>query len=137
VYYRLEEVSAFPYLVVDWRISERFRLANPLRAGPTGPAGLELACAVSDGWDLGFGGAYRSVRFRLDDEGVAPGGVGEGRAIPAWLRLSHRMGPFALDAYAGAVLGGKLSVENEQGGGVGSADYDPAPFVALRIQARF
>jgi hypothetical protein len=137
VFYRLEEVSAFPYLVVDWRITERLRLANPLRAGPTGPAGLELVCAVSDGWDLGVGGAYRSIRFRLDDEGAAPDGVGEVRAIPAWLRLSHRTGPFALDAYAGAVLGGRLSVEDERGGSPAAANYDPAPFAALRIQARF
>jgi hypothetical protein len=137
VFYRLEEVSVFPYLVVDWRITERVRLSNPLRAGPTGPAGLELVCAVSGGWDAGFGGAYRSIRFRLDDEGVAPGGVGEVRAVPAWFRLSHRKGPFLVDAYAGAVFGGRLSVENGQGEESGSWSYDPAPFAALRIQARF
>lgn len=137
VFYRLEEVSAFPYLVVDWRISERLRLANPLRAGPTGPAGLELVCAVSDGWDLGFGGAYRSMRFRLDDEGVFPDGIGEVRAIPAWLRLSHRSGPVTADAYVGAVLGGRLRIEDERGGNPASAGYDPSPFAALRIQARF
>lgn len=137
VFYRLEEVNAFPYIVVDWKVSERFRIANPLRAGPTGPAGLELVWAVSKGWDLGCGGAYRSMRFRLDDEGFAPGGVGEVRSIPAWVRLSYRTGPVALDAYGGVVLGGKLGVEDERGGSVGSADFDPAPFAALRFQGRF
>jgi hypothetical protein len=96
-----------------------------------------LVCAVSDGWDLGVGGAYRSIRFRLDDEGVAPDGVGEVRAIPAWFRLSHRRGPVTLDAHAGVVLGGKLSVEDERGGSPASANYDQAPFAALRFQARF
>jgi hypothetical protein len=137
VFYRLEEVRVFPYLVVDWRITERLRLSNPLRAGPTGPAGLELVRSLPGGWETGIGGAYRSIRFRLDDEGAAPAGVGEVRAIPAWFRLSHRTGPFLVDAYAGAVLGGKLSVENGQGDGLGSGTYDPAPFAALRLQARF
>lgn len=137
VFYRLEETNAFPYLIVNWKISERLRLGNPLRAGPTGPAGLELVLSVADGWDAGFGGAWRSVRFRLDGDGVAPDGIGEVRSIPAWLRLSHATGRYGIDLYAGAIWGGKLAIENERGGELAAVDYDPAPFAALRVHARF
>ncbi len=137
VFYRLEETSAFPYLIVNWKISERLRLGNPLRAGPTGPAGLELVLAVADGWEAGFGGAWRSVRFRLDGDGVAPDGIGEVRSIPAWLRLSYAAGSYGIDLYGGAIWGGKLAIENERGGELAARGYDPAPFAALRAQARF
>ncbi|MBE0607170.1 MAG: hypothetical protein IH610_12870 [Deltaproteobacteria bacterium] len=137
VYYRLEETKAFPFLLVNWKISDRLRLGNPLRAGPSGPAGLELVLTAAKGWDIGFGGAWRSVRFRLDGDGVAPDGIGEVRSIPAWLRLSHGRGSYGIDVYAGAAWGGKLIIENERGGELGARNYDPAPFAALHGRARF
>ncbi|MBP2675332.1 MAG: hypothetical protein H6Q84_2172 [Deltaproteobacteria bacterium] len=137
VFYRLEETKAFPFLLVNWKISDRLRLSNPLRAGPTGPAGLELVLTAAEGWDIGFGGAWRSVRFRLDGDGIAPDGIGEIGSVPVWLRLSRGTGRFGVDAYAGAVWGGRLRVEDETGGELGARSYDPAPFAALRAQARF
>jgi hypothetical protein len=137
VFYRLEETKAFPFLLVNWKISDRLRLVNPLRAGPTGPAGLELVLTAAKGWDIGLGGAWRSVRFRLDGEGVAPDGIGEVRSIPAWLRLSHGAGRYRFDLYGGAIWGGRLGIEDERGGELGARNDDPALFAALRAQARF
>ena len=34
VFDRIEETSVFPFLLVDWWISDRWRLVNPLPAGP-------------------------------------------------------------------------------------------------------
>src|SRR5262245_52473010 len=42
VYDRIEKTVALPFLIVDWRLGDRWRIINPLAAGPTGPAGLEL-----------------------------------------------------------------------------------------------
>ena len=137
MFYRLEETQAFPYLMISWNISEQWRLANPLRAGPTGPAGLELTYAAAKDWDLGFGGAYRSIRFRLDDQGVAPHGIGEVRGVPAWVRLSRSLGPVKANLYGGAVIWGRLSIEDEHGSGLGAESFSPAPFAALTLTARF
>lgn len=138
VFYRLEETQAFPYLMVSWKISEQWRLANPLRAGPTGPAGLELIYAAATDWDLGFGSAYRSIRFRLDDQGIAPRGVGEVRGVPAWIRLSRSLGPdIKANLYGGAVFGGRLSIEDERGGRLGAESFSPAAFAALTVTAKF
>lgn len=138
VFYRLEETRVFPYLMVSWKISGQWRLANPLRAGPAGPAGLELIYTAATDWELGFGSAYRSTRFRLDDQGVAPRGVGEVRGVPTWVRLTRSLGPdIKVNLYGGAVFGGKLSIENERGGRLGAESFGPAAVAALTVTARF
>ena len=38
----LGKTTVFPYLVVNWQISEKMKLGNPFRTSPAGPAGLEL-----------------------------------------------------------------------------------------------
>ncbi len=138
VFSQLEEVTVTPLLLVTWRISEDLTLANPLRSGPTGPAGLELTYRLGNGWDLAAGASYRSERFRLKNSGSYADGVGEVSSIPAWLRLSHRMGgTFSLDLYGGVALGGNVRVEDRDGRRLASDDYDPAPFMAVTVAARF
>lgn len=138
VFSRLEQSRAFPFLMISWKISERWRLANPLRAGPTGPAGLELIYAATPDGELGFGSAYRSIRFRLDDRGIAPRGIGEVRGAPAWVRFSRSLGQdIKMNLYGGALFGGKFVLENEWGGRLGSEPFGPAAFAALAVTATF
>ena len=137
-YSEIEQVTVFPMIVIDWRITDRLRLANPFRPGPTGPAGLELAYQIGDGWDVGTGAAYRTNRFRLNRTGLFGDSIGESNAIPAWARLSRKMGnTFNLDLYAGAMLGGQMSIDNRNGSRLTSASVDPAPFLALAVSAKF
>ena len=57
-------------------------MGNALPAGPTGPAGLELVYRPGEDWRFGpLGGAYRSVRFRLDRNGDVPSGIGSEKAF--------------------------------------------------------
>ncbi len=85
VYDGIEKTSVFPFLLVDWRLGERWRLINPLASGPTGPAGIELDYQFDGGWTAGVGVFYGVMRFRLSDNGPTPDGVGEERGanIPA------------------------------------------------------
>lgn len=82
VFDRIEETSVFPFLLVDWRLGDRWRLMNPLPAGPTGPAGLELEYRLDGGWNVGLGAAWRTTRFRLKEDGAVPNGIGEERGVP-------------------------------------------------------
>ncbi len=135
---RLEETSVIPFPLVDWRITDRLRLANVLRAGPTGGAGLELSCQLAAGWTLGLGGAYRSARFRLREHGQFPNGIGEERAIPLFGHVSGRFGRIlVLDVYAGALVGGELRVEDSGGNELHLRGYDPAPLLAAALSTRF
>jgi len=130
-----DDVRVFPFIVVDWQFNERWRLANPFDADALGPAGLELSYSFNDQWRLGIGGVYRSFRFRLNDQGIAPNGVGKNKGVATFLRLRRETSSsFNVDFYAGATLGGKLELEDSSGSGLASADYDPAPFVAITFR---
>lgn len=138
VYDRIEKVSAVPFLIVDWRFNDRWRLSNPLAAGPTGPAGLELDYQLTSDWELGVGGAWRLMRFRLSENGPIPNGVGEERGLPVFLRATHGLGAQAqLHLYVGVVAAGELRVEDASGNLLRKTDYDPAPFVAATFVGRF
>jgi hypothetical protein len=134
----LEKTQAFPFVLIDWQINERLRLGNPFRAGPAGGAGLELAYTFNDAWEVAAGGTWRSYRFRLDRDGAYPGGIGESRGIPLFLRTSYAVTRDArLDLLAGVVVGGKLTVMDPDGNDIAEDEYDAAPIVGITLRTRF
>jgi len=138
VFNKAEEVTAFPVIVVDWKITDRVRLSNPLHPGPTGPAGLEVSYAFDGGSTVAAGGAYRSLRFRLDDSGAVPGGVGEDRSFPLWARFSTKMGTAGtLNFLGGVMVGGKMVLEDKNGNELADESYDASPFLAATISFKF
>jgi hypothetical protein len=138
VFDRIEKTTVFPFLVVDVRLTDRWRLINPLPAGPTGPAGLELDYRFDSGWNLGLGAAWRSTRFRLSESGPVPNGVGEERGIPVFFRATRSLGErTALNLYAGVVAGGQLTVEDPSGNELRKVDFDPAPLLGATFSTRF
>jgi hypothetical protein len=137
-YDRVEETAVFPFLLIDWRLGDRWRLLNPLASGPTGPAGLELDYEFESGWSAGVGAAWRIARFRLSEAGPVPDGVGEERDVPVFLRISRSFGgQMNLHLFLGAIVAGELQVENLSGDLLQEDDFDPAPFVGLTFTARF
>jgi len=138
VFDQIEETSVLPIFLIDWRLSERWRLINPLPSGPTGPAGLELDYEFGNGWTLGLGAAFRKMRFRLSEDGPVANGVGEEVGIPIFLRASRSFGQqLSLDFYAGVVTGGHLRLENASGQYVREEDYDPVPLLGITFIGRF
>ena len=138
VFSRIEKTSVFPFLIVDWRLDERWRLVNPLSSGPTGPAGLELDYRFDGNWTVGIGAAYRSLRFRLSDSGPVRNGVGEESGVPVFVRVTRSLGnEMALHFHGGMVAGGKLRVENSSGDLLREEDFDPAPLFGLTFVGRF
>ncbi len=133
----LEDVWGFPFIAVRWQINESLRLSNPSPLGPSTPAGLELSWRFDPRWELGGGASYRSERFRLDDDGPAPDGIGEWKGVPAWIRLARRFGPAQISAFAGAVFGGQMRLEDHEGARVDSERMDPAPMAGLGASVRF
>jgi len=138
VFRQIDETKVFPFVIVNWQIDDKWRLTNPLRAGPAGGAGLELAYALDANWELAGGGTYREYRFRLKDDGPVPGGIGENRGIPLFARLSRKLGQKGrVDLYAGAVVGGRLEVTSADGNTTISSDYRAAPLFGLTAAMDF
>lgn len=138
IFHGLEETRLVPFLTVYWKIDENWLLTNPFSAGPIGPAGLELTYSLSDLWELGGGGGYRSSRFRLDDKGIAPDGIGQLSGLPVWLRITRKFSrQYKLDLYGGVLLAGELRMEDRDGHKLDSDDFDPAAFMAVNISTNF
>jgi hypothetical protein len=138
VFSQLEKTRTFPFIAVDYRFSERWRLTNPVAAGPTGPAGLALRYTLGSHWELSAGGAWRSYRFRLDDKGIGPAGVGEEQTVIGFLHLSRSFGrSVTMDLYAGGAFAGELRVKDSNGNELATTDFDPAPLLGVTFSARF
>ena len=138
VFERLDKTTVFPFIVLDWKINEQFRLKNPFSAGPVGPAGLELVWQPEGRWELACGGAWRSYRFRLADDSGTPNGVGEVDFIASYLRSTYQMGKlFSADLSIGGLFAGSLGIEDSSGRSLGETGYEPAPFMALTFKGRF
>jgi hypothetical protein len=135
---QIDDTKVFPFLIVNWQIDDRWRLGNPFPAGPAGGAGLELTYAPDERWEFAGGGAYRSTRYRLDDVGIAPGGIGENRFFPLFARVSRKFGAQTkVDFYAGVALGGRLKLEDANGARFAKDDYSTAPLIGLTLSHRY
>lgn len=138
VYDGIEKTKVFPVFIVNWDIDERWRLANPFQAGPTGGAGLELAYRVNDAWEIAGGGTWRSARFRLDRDGPNPGGIGVARSFPLFVRASWQpSGDVRLDFLAGATVGGTLKWLDPGGSDLVEDDVGAAPILGVTLRTRF
>ncbi len=138
VYDRIEKTGVYPFIIVDWRLSDRWRIINPLAAGPTGPAGLELDYLLGDGWNLGL--RRGASLHALSAERERPGAERRrrGARAPIFLRATYAIrDQMALHLYAGVVMAGELRVDDSSGNSLRKVDFDPAPFFAVTFTGRF
>ena len=135
---RIDKTQVLPFLVIDWKINEKWRVANPFAAGPIGGAGLEVVYTPDDQWEYAEGLAYRSYRFRLAQDAPTANGIGENSFIPLFLRVSRKFGKeLRLDFYGALAAGGKLSVDNSDGSGRYSDNYKIGPVLGATLQVKF
>jgi hypothetical protein len=138
VFRQIDTNRIFPYLVVDWKITERWNLNNPFPGGPAGGAGLELTYAATPNFKVSGGAAYRSYRFRLNDSSAYPGGVGQNRFVPIFAKFSYAFDrQTRLDFYTIANVGGAVSATGSGGNQVFNTNYKTAPAIALNLVTRF
>lgn len=134
VYRQFYDVKTSVFVIVNWKLTDKLRIANALPAGPEGGAGVELRYALTPDWELAGGGVSRSDRFRLRSAGRPKGNVGEPSSIPIFARVSRKLGPsFKFDLYAGALFNGKLTVRDADGHELASDGYRTAPTVAATV----
>lgn len=138
VFKEFDDTKVFPYLVVNWKITPKLTLKNPLPAGPAGGAGLELSYELNQAWTLGVGGAYRQDRFRLNNSGPAAGGIGQNTYIPIFARASYAFTPkTSLDFYLAAMSGGQVKVTSADGTQTVSDNYNTGIGLGVNLSHRF
>ncbi len=138
VFRQIDTNRIFPFIVIDWKITDRWNLNNPFPGGPAGGAGLELSYAVTPQFKVSGGAAYRSYRFRLSNSSAYAGGVGQNKFIPIFARFSYAFDrTTVLDLYTIANVGGAVSAIDAGGNTVLSTNYKTAPAIALSLVKRF
>jgi hypothetical protein len=130
-----DDTSLFPILIVDWKITDRLSLETGRGFAASRGPGLQLRWRQSPAWQFAFGGRYEKQRFRLDDDGVAPGGIGEDSSIPLFALAQYQASPsVALSLIGGVVTGGELRLEDADGKGLSKSDFDEAPFFGATLR---
>lgn len=133
-----DDTSVFPILIVQWKITDGLELETGRGYGASQGPGLNLNWQASDKWTLSLGSRYENFRFRLDDSGAVPGGIGEEQGVPVYLGASYAISKLSeLSFYAGAKFGGTVALEDRSGNRIAKSDHDIAPFAGFAWKLRF
>jgi len=133
-----DKATVLPILLIRWKITDRLSFDTGRGLGATLGPGLGFNYRLSEKWNLGVGGRFEQLRFRLDDEGVAPNGIGEDSTMSCYGNVTYSVNPASrVSLIVGADLNGTLSLEDEEGTVVSKEDYDTAYFIGLSFSIRF
>jgi hypothetical protein len=134
-----DDTWILPLVFFNWDFQENWTLrSGAFDIGSQGGPGLEVAWLFAKRWEASAGLLYEYSRFRLDDSGVAPKGVGQLESFGiygkiAWVFNEQSRVWFTV----GSALAGTLRLENHDGRKISDEDFDPAPFIGLRAEFRF
>ncbi len=129
-----DEATIVPVPILDWRVTDTVQLATDTTGGP----GLFLRWQATPALNLGAGARYDALRFRLADDALVPGGVGQDRGVALLVTGTYaffRQGEVTLQA--GVRAFGELRVEDDDGNAVVKDDYGPAPFAGIAFNWRY
>jgi len=139
VFTRLEDGGrVFPFLAIEWDITERWNLSTSRGLAASQGPGLTLSYELNEDWSLGLSGRYEDIEFRLDDDGPAAGGVGRDQSLPVVFMATLDPSPrFSLSVFTGIEFGGTLTLKDSRGEVLDESSYDPAALFGATFEARF
>jgi hypothetical protein len=133
-----DNVRVAPFIIISWDVNDDFKVVSQAGERGSGVRGTEVVYNPEGAWEFAFGGSYQFSRFRLDDDGPAPDGVGEEETLPLWLRASCNLGPqLRVDGLFGVNTSGYARLEDDEGGLIEERDYDPALFFGVYGSVQF
>ena len=114
----------YPVIVVDWQMADRWLLTTRMSTGWADQTGIQLVYDWTETLDVALGVAYDFQRFRLNDDGPSPGGVGLFTATPVYAMLTWiPSSPVRLSVFAGANTMGELELRNSSGNMISKKNY--------------
>jgi hypothetical protein len=139
VFTRLEDSARiFPILAIDWQFADRWSISTGGGLASSRGPGLTLSYQVSEEWSLGIAGRYEDQEFRLDNDGIAPGGVGRDQSLPIVFTAAMQAGKqLNFSVFAGVSLGGNLRLKDANDIVIEETDYDVAPIFGGTFEFRF
>ena len=133
-----DSISVFPVILVDWTISDHWRLSTGRGTGASQGPGLTLTYDLNRSWNLMLSGRYDRFRFRTHETGLIAHGVGEDKSASIYLTASYAYSPkVQLDLFAGCHVAGSLSMADSSGSTISERDYQVAPVLGFNFGMRF
>lgn len=133
-----DSISIFPIIILNWQFAPDWTLRTTGGGGTGFGGGAELAWTFCKGWEAAIGARYETRRFRLNQDDIAPDGIGQETILPVFARLSWTPCPtFTISLTAGAAMFGELRLEDEDGDRLADDEFSAAPFVSLSGTIRF
>jgi hypothetical protein len=134
-----DDPQVLPVFRLNWEIDDQWRIhAGVVETGAADTVGVGVIYDLDRHWSLGVRAGYVSRRFRLDDSGFAPEGVGQERQYRGSLALIWRPNPhMQVGVIGGVAFAGDLIVEDDDGDRIFKEDYDPTPFLGARMRLEF
>ena len=134
-----DDTDYFYVLVFDWEITDQLSISTLRAPMATGKAGIEVVYRVKDEVELAAG--FRdadSYRFRLDDDGIAPNGIGEDEFEELYFRTTWRpSADFELTGILGVALDPRIRLEDRDGDFLTEVRYNDAFSLQLQASLRF
>jgi hypothetical protein len=124
-----------PVIILDWKFAPGWQLRNAMNdLGSKCGTGLEVAWKPVDNLELALGAQYMRRDFRLSENGAVPDGIGQERGIPLYVMANlDVIQNVRLSVFGGAIMSGKIRLEDNNGDALASHDYDPAPIAGARL----
>ncbi|WP_193142472.1 MULTISPECIES: hypothetical protein [unclassified Meridianimarinicoccus] len=133
-----DDVQVFPFLLVEWDITERLQLATGEGLGATQGPGLALTYALNDAWSVGIAGRVENVEFRLDDDASVPDGIARDQSFPLVASVGWEPNDqVRLAAFAGVQTNGRFTLSDKDGRKQVQRDYDNAPIFGAILNITF
>ncbi|RYV02539.1 hypothetical protein SOPP22_08405 [Shewanella sp. OPT22] len=108
----LNRVRTTPYLAINWKINDNWKLGNPFKSDFSGPAGLELSYQLNRDVSFGIGGTLKRDRFLVNGEDISA----EIEETVTFIRASWDITPqFIASVYAGYNSNGTLEYSHNLG----------------------
>jgi hypothetical protein len=132
------EYDVFPILLIDWKITDRLSVGNGDGFGASQGPGIGVKYQLRDNLSTQLFVRFDNTEFRLDDDGPAPGGIGRDKVTSVVATAAYQPSRnIDITGFAGAELGGQLTLKDANGDTVEKRDYDPAPILGAKISFRF
>jgi hypothetical protein len=133
-----DETNAFPIILVDWQITDRWSLNTGRGLAASQGPGVTLNYKINDSWTTGVSARYENTRFSLKQLPGRTGTIGEDSSAPMLLVLDYSPWPMtSVSAVLGVELGASLSLEDDRGNEIAESDVDTAIVAGITFSSRF
>jgi hypothetical protein len=122
-----ESMNFFPIILINWELNDCWSVETGRGLGATLGPGVFMNYDPDKKWRIQFGGRYESLRFRLNDKGIAPGGAAEDKNVSFFTGARYSPNPgMQFSIYGGLKFFGSLTIDDNTGAEVSREDYDGA-----------